>query len=125
MRCSSHVNDNVHFCCGVIVCLGDPGVYEFRAPESLDPGSVVGVIQAVDADIGENAAMDYRISSSDGAGMFDIHTNRSTQEGVITLRKVRTPPRYAAIINNNPYNRLTDKSISSQSFKPQDRKSVV
>ncbi|XP_046879343.1 cadherin-6-like isoform X1 [Hypomesus transpacificus] len=87
MRCSSHVNDNVHFCCGVIVCLGDPGVYEFRAPESLDPGSVVGVIQAVDADIGENAAMDYRISSSDGAGMFDIHTNRSTQEGVITLRK--------------------------------------
>ena len=104
----------------MIVCVGDPGVYEFRAPESLELGSVVGLIRAVDADIGENAAMDYRISSGgDGAGMFDIHTNRSTQEGVITLRKVRAPPhpRYAAIINNNNFNRLTDKSISSQSFQ--------
>lgn len=43
----------------------------------------------MDADIGENAAMDYRIIGSDGPGMFDIGTNRSTQEGVIVLRKVR------------------------------------
>lgn len=62
-------------------------VYEFKAPESTEVGAVVGVIRAVDADIEDNAAMDYRISSSDGAGVFDISTNRSTQEGVITLRK--------------------------------------
>ncbi len=43
----------------------------------------------MDADIGENAQMDYRIIGSDGPGMFDIMTNRSTQEGVIVLRKVR------------------------------------
>lgn len=58
-------------------------------PESIELGSVVGVIRAMDADIGENAEMDYRIIGSDGPGMFDITTNRSTQEGVIVLRKVR------------------------------------
>lgn len=63
-------------------------LYEFRVPESLEPGSVVGVVRALDADIGENAEMDYRIISSDGPGMFDITTNKSTQDGVIVLRKV-------------------------------------
>lgn len=48
----------------------------------------LGVIRAMDADIGENAEMDYRIIGSEGPGMFDIVTNRSTQEGVIMLRKV-------------------------------------
>ncbi|XP_045897341.1 cadherin-10-like [Micropterus dolomieu] len=62
-------------------------LYEFRVPESTELGSVVGVIRAMDADIGENAEMDYRIMGSDGPGMFDITTNRSTQEGVIVLRK--------------------------------------
>uniref|UniRef100_A0A3Q3W8R2 Cadherin-10 n=1 Tax=Mola mola TaxID=94237 RepID=A0A3Q3W8R2_MOLML len=61
--------------------------YEFRVPESIEPGSVVGLIRAMDADIGENADMEYRITGSDGPGVFDITTNRSTQEGVIVLRK--------------------------------------
>ncbi|KAK5849777.1 hypothetical protein PBY51_014083 [Eleginops maclovinus] len=62
-------------------------VYEFRVPESSDVGSAVGVIRAMDNDIGENAEMEYRIIGSDGPGMFDVTTNRSTQEGVILLRK--------------------------------------
>ncbi|TMS09269.1 Cadherin-6, partial [Larimichthys crocea] len=62
-------------------------LYEFRVPESIELGSAVGLIRAMDADIGENAEMDYRIIGSDGPGMFDITTNRSTQEGVILLRK--------------------------------------
>ncbi|XP_061569707.1 cadherin-6-like [Cololabis saira] len=62
-------------------------VYEFRVPESNEPGSVVGVIRALDKDVGENAEMDYRIVGSDGPGVFDISTNRSNQEGVIVLRK--------------------------------------
>lgn len=49
---------------------------------------MVGVVRALDADIGENAEMDYRIIGSDGPGVFDIATNRSTQDGVIVLRKV-------------------------------------
>lgn len=63
-------------------------MYEFRVPESLEPGSVVGVVRALDADIGENAQMDYRIIGSDSPGVFDIAANRSTQDGVIVLRKV-------------------------------------
>lgn len=63
-------------------------MYDFRVPESLEPGSVVGVVRALDADIGENAEMDYRIIGSDGPGVFDIATNRSTQDGIIVLRKV-------------------------------------
>ncbi|KAM9775100.1 cadherin-6-like [Syngnathus typhle] len=62
-------------------------LYEFKAPESTPVGSEVGVIRAVDKDIGENAEMDYRIIGSDGPGMFDIVTNRTTQEGIIVLRK--------------------------------------
>lgn len=63
-------------------------LYEFKVPESTALGSAVGVIHAVDKDIGENAELDYRIIGSDGPGMFDIATNRSTQEGVMVLRKV-------------------------------------
>ncbi|XP_061821085.1 cadherin-6-like isoform X2 [Nerophis lumbriciformis] len=62
-------------------------LYEFKVPESTAVGSPVGVIRAVDNDIGENADMDYRIIGSDGPGMFDMSTNRSSQEGVIVLRK--------------------------------------
>lgn len=61
-------------------------------PESRELGSSVGAIRAMDADIGQNAEMDYRIIGSDGPGMFDIISNRSTQEGVIVLRKVRRSP---------------------------------
>lgn len=49
---------------------------------------MVGVVRALDADIGENAQMDYRIIGSDGPGVFEIAVNRSTQDGVIVLRKV-------------------------------------
>ncbi|KAM3860660.1 cadherin-6-like [Diretmus argenteus] len=62
-------------------------LYEFKVPETTELGSVVGVIRATDADIGENAEMDYRIIGSDSQAMFDISTNKSTQEGLITLRK--------------------------------------
>lgn len=54
----------------------------------MELGTGLGVIRAMDADIGENAEMDYRIIGNEGPGMFDIVTNRSTQEGVIMLRKV-------------------------------------
>uniref|UniRef100_A0A3B3ZB06 Cadherin domain-containing protein n=1 Tax=Periophthalmus magnuspinnatus TaxID=409849 RepID=A0A3B3ZB06_9GOBI len=70
-------------CC----CLGT-ALYEFRVPESLELGAPVGALRAVDADIGENADMEYRITGSDGPGMFDISTNKSNQEGVLRLRKV-------------------------------------
>ncbi|KAG9267550.1 cadherin-10-like [Astyanax mexicanus] len=61
------------------------GVYQFSAPESLEPGSTVGLLKATDADTGKNAEMEYTIM--DDQDMFQISTNRVTQEGVITLRK--------------------------------------
>ncbi|XP_037550306.1 cadherin-10-like [Nematolebias whitei] len=63
-------------------------LYEFRVPESNELGSTVGLIQAMDADIGQNAEMKYKIIGNDGPGMFDITTNQSTQDGVIVLRKI-------------------------------------
>lgn len=63
-------------------------LYEFRVQESLALGSVVGVVRAVDADIGENAEMEYRLIGSEGPGVFDMVTNRSSQEGWLVLRKV-------------------------------------
>uniref|UniRef100_A0A8C5A9W4 Cadherin 6 n=1 Tax=Gadus morhua TaxID=8049 RepID=A0A8C5A9W4_GADMO len=67
-------------------------LYEFRVPETADLGATVGLLRALDADIGENAEMEYRIISSDGPGMFDVFTNKSTQEGVIVVRRVRKRP---------------------------------
>lgn len=46
------------------------------------------MVRAVDADIGENAEMEYRLIGSEGPGVFDIVTNRSNQEGWLVLRKV-------------------------------------
>lgn len=65
-----------------------PGVYQFSVPESLELGSAVGMLKATDADMGKNAEMEYTIM--DDQDMFQISTNPITQEGVITLRKVRT-----------------------------------
>lgn len=51
--------------------------------------SVVARIKAVDADIGSNAEMDYRIMDGDGPSMFNITTDEDTQDGVIMLLKVQ------------------------------------
>ncbi|KAG9337522.1 hypothetical protein JZ751_028628 [Albula glossodonta] len=63
------------------------GVYQFSTPESTEPGSPVGRIKATDADVGINAEMDYAIISGDGVDTFDIVTDSTTQEGVITVKK--------------------------------------
>lgn len=66
-----------------------PGIYQFRVPESSTSGSVIGRIQATDKDIGKNTEMDFTIISGDGMEMFDISTDKETQEGLVTVRKVR------------------------------------
>lgn len=71
----------------VSVCLSEE-TYQFSARESLPVASVVAKIKALDADVGPNAEMDYRIIDGDGLGMFRISTDKDTQEGVITLLKV-------------------------------------
>ncbi|XP_035526934.1 cadherin-6-like [Morone saxatilis] len=62
-------------------------IYQFRVPESSKSGTPVGRIKATDRDIGKNAEMYFTIVSGDGMDMFDISTDRDTQEGVITVSK--------------------------------------
>uniref|UniRef100_A0A673CCH3 Cadherin 6 n=1 Tax=Sphaeramia orbicularis TaxID=375764 RepID=A0A673CCH3_9TELE len=62
-------------------------IYQFRVPESFKSGAPVGRIRATDRDIGKNAEMYFTIVSGDGMDMFDISTNKDTQEGVITVSK--------------------------------------
>ncbi|PKK33918.1 hypothetical protein A306_00000014 [Columba livia] len=61
--------------------------YQFSSPESAPPGTPVGRIKANDPDVGENAETEYSISNGDGSDMFDIVTDKDTQEGIITVKK--------------------------------------
>ncbi|NWU92334.1 CADH9 protein, partial [Upupa epops] len=61
--------------------------YQFSSPESAQPGTPLGRIKANDPDVGENAETEYSISSGDGSDMFDIVTDKDTQEGIITVKK--------------------------------------
>ncbi|XP_050746985.1 cadherin-6 isoform X3 [Gymnogyps californianus] len=61
--------------------------YQFRAPESMPPESPVGRIKANDADVDENAEIEYSITEGDGYDMFGITTDKDTQEGIITVKK--------------------------------------
>lgn len=70
------------------------GTYQFRAPESMPPDSPVGRIKANDADVDENAEIEYSITEGDGYDMFGITTDKDTQEGIITVKKVRILTQY-------------------------------
>lgn len=70
--------------------------YQFSVPESLPVASVVAKIKALDADVGPNAEMEYRIIEGDGLGVFRVEPDKDTQEGVITLLKVSHAPDLAA-----------------------------
>ncbi|XP_023578919.1 cadherin-7 [Octodon degus] len=61
--------------------------YQYNVPESLPVASVVARIKAADADIGENAEMEYKIVDGDGLGIFKISVDKDTQEGIITIQK--------------------------------------
>ncbi|XP_069816342.1 cadherin-10 [Dendropsophus ebraccatus] len=61
--------------------------YHLSVSESSPTGTVVGHIKAIDADIGRNAEVRYRIMDGDEMNMFDITTEKVTQEGVVTIRK--------------------------------------
>uniref|UniRef100_A0A8C1YTH9 Cadherin 6 n=1 Tax=Cyprinus carpio TaxID=7962 RepID=A0A8C1YTH9_CYPCA len=62
-------------------------IYQFSVPELTKVGTSVGRIRAVDADVGRNAEMDYTVVGGDGLDVFDISTDKNTQEGILSLKK--------------------------------------
>ncbi|XP_054411011.1 cadherin-6 isoform X2 [Pongo abelii] len=62
--------------------------YQFRTPESSPLGTPIGRIKASDADVGENAEIEYSITDGEGLDMFDVITDQETQEGIITVKKL-------------------------------------
>lgn len=69
-------------------CLFSSGTYQFSSLESAPLGTSLGRIQANDPDVGENAETEYSFADSDGSDMFEIITDKDTQEGIITVKKV-------------------------------------
>lgn len=65
-----------------------PGIYQFSVPESMKAGTPVGRIKAVDKDLGKNAEMFYNVVGGDDLDMFDVITDKDSQEGIITVVKV-------------------------------------
>lgn len=63
------------------------GAWSFSVSELAAPGVEVGRLTATDADLGENALLEFTILDSDDGDTFNI-TGRD-QEAVIVLNKVR------------------------------------
>ncbi|XP_039610844.1 cadherin-10a [Polypterus senegalus] len=61
--------------------------YQLWTSESGETGSSIGRIKATDADLGENAEIQYNIIDGDGRDMFSVVTDKATQEGIVTLKK--------------------------------------
>ncbi|MFT7800089.1 cadherin-6-like [Arapaima gigas] len=62
-------------------------VYEFNIPETAGKESSTWKIKATDEDIGKNAEMDYSVTGGDGLDLFEIRTEKKTQEGTIIVKK--------------------------------------
>lgn len=64
-------------------------MYQFSVGETAPVGTVIGRVKAEDADVGENTDMTYRVQGEGGPGAFRVTTDSSTQEALISVRKVR------------------------------------
>lgn len=82
------LKDGIHDTTDQFPSLSAVGTYQFRAPESMPSDSPIGRIKANDADVDENAEIEYSITEGDGYDMFGITTDKDTQEGIITVKKV-------------------------------------
>ncbi|XP_049624335.1 cadherin-9 [Suncus etruscus] len=61
--------------------------YQFNSPESVPLGTHLGRIKANDPDVGSNAEVEYSIAEGEGADVFDVITDKDTQEGIITVKQ--------------------------------------
>lgn len=62
-------------------------MWSFSVSELAIPGAEIGRISATDADLGENARLEYTILEGESGDTFNI--TGGNQEAIITLNKVR------------------------------------
>lgn len=62
-------------------------MWSFSVSELAIPGAEIGRISATDADLGENAKLEYTILEGESGDTFNI--TGINQEAIITLNKVR------------------------------------
>lgn len=70
----------------VCVCVFS-GMWSFSVSELAIPGAEIGRISAGDADLGENAKLEYTILEGESGDTFNV--TGLNEEAVITLSKVR------------------------------------
>lgn len=60
-----------------IAAMGEDGIPIIKAevPENVSAGADILIVQATDNDIGENAMIEYMITSGNDAGLFQIDQN--------------------------------------------------
>ncbi|XP_067218474.1 cadherin-6 isoform X1 [Chanodichthys erythropterus] len=103
-------------------------IYQFSVPELTTVGSSVGRIEAVDADIGRNAEMDYIIVGGEGLDVFDISTDRNTQEGILSVKKPLDYEKKKSYLlqikvqntHPDPHFRIPDADIATVSVNVED-----
>lgn len=62
-------------------------MWSFSVSELAIPGAEIGRISATDADLGENAKLEYTILEGESGDTFNI--SGMNQEAIITLNRVR------------------------------------
>ncbi|KAK9979374.1 hypothetical protein ABG768_012805 [Culter alburnus] len=103
-------------------------IYQFSVPELTTVGSSVGRIEAVDADVGRNAEMDYIIVGGEGLDVFDISTDRNTQEGILSVKKPLDYEKKKSYLlqikvqntHPDPHFRIPDADIATVSVNVED-----
>lgn len=63
-------------------------IYQFMSLESAAVGTAIGRIKANDDDVGKNAEIKYTVIDRDAKDYFEIITDKKTQDGIITVKKL-------------------------------------
>lgn len=80
------------------------GAWSFSVSELAAPGVEVGRLTATDADLGENALLEFNILDSEEADIFNL--TRRDKEAVIVLNKVGDETREHSVFKTDKLSQL-------------------
>lgn len=81
-----HASQSRYYIIYIFLVLCAAGAWSFSVSELAAPGVEVGRLTATDADLGENALLEFNILDSEEADIFNL--TRRDKEAVIVLNKV-------------------------------------